>query len=77
MVMAASSQSDAPDSPRQHAPAPVQACTTMAPCVFASAAAFVDTPGALLHVPRRMIVTVGEAAPADVVVAPDTPPPRA
>ena len=77
MLMAPASPSDAPDSPRQHAPAPVQPCTTLAPCVFASAAAFVDTPVTLTRVPRRMIVTVPEAAPADVVLAPETPPPRA
>ncbi len=77
MLMVPTSQSDASDTPRQPVPAPVRACTTLAPCVFASAAVFVDTPVTLIQVPRRIIVTVPEAAPADVVVAPDTPPPRA
>jgi len=77
MVMIPTPESEAPDSPREHAPAPVQACTTMAPCVFASAAAFDDSPMTLIHVPRSMIVTVGEAAPADAILAPETPPPQA
>ena len=77
MTMDRTPDTDAPESPRPHAPAPAQACTTMAPCVYASAAAFVDSPVTLMRAPRRVIVPVRDAAPADVVVAPETPPPRA
>jgi len=77
MAMAPLAEPDAPDAARHDAPAPVQACATLAPCVYASAAAFVESPVTLLLLPRRTIVGGRETAPAQVVAAPDTPPPRA